>query len=522
MVDPRELIVTDEHFTCARRRRWRRRARRCATVCGPLLSAGKVVVTGGFVGATRSGVATTLGRGGSDYSAAILGAALDAAEIQIWTDVDGMLTADPRVVENRHASCRALSFAEAAELAYFGAKVLHPKTHPAGGRRATSRCGSSTRSSRRPAGRSSPNAGAPDPSPVTALACKKGITVITITSTGMLMAYGYMRRIFEVFERFRTSVDVVSTSEVSVSVTIDDRHASRGHRRGAVGVCRCQRRERAGAGGRGGRRVRRRPAGVFSRVVRALEGIPLRLVSQADARRNVTLVIDEDDLPRAMGQLHAEFFRPAPQTLHSRLGSERLNMDLRQLEILKAVAETGSFTGAGRRLHVSQSAISRQILLLEAELNEPLFWRIKRKVKITPAGEALLQLSIRVFDDIRETTDRLSETQQKLTGTIRLVGGMTVSIYVFPTLLKEFQRLHPDVDVKVMTGPADRLVRRLRAGTVDLGLLTLPVSEPDLITRPVMREELQLVTYPAHPMAQKKRVETAGSEQAAVHPVRAG
>jgi DNA-binding transcriptional LysR family regulator len=184
-------------------------------------------------------------------------------------------------------------------------------------------------------------------------------------------------------------------------------------------------------------------------------------------------------------------------------------MDLRQLEILKAVAETGSFTGAGRRLHVSQSAISRQILLLEAELNEPLFWRIKRKVKITPAGESLLQLAIRVFDDIRETTERLSETQQRLSGTIRLVGGMTVSIYVFPALLKEFQRLHPDVDVKVMTGPADRLVRRLRAGTVDLGLLTLPVTEPDLITQPVMREDLLLVTYPGHPLTQKKKIETS-------------
>jgi DNA-binding transcriptional LysR family regulator len=182
-------------------------------------------------------------------------------------------------------------------------------------------------------------------------------------------------------------------------------------------------------------------------------------------------------------------------------------MDLRQLEILKAVADTGSFTGAGRRLHVSQSAISRQILLLEAELNEPLFWRIKRKVKITPAGEALLQLSLRVFDDIKETTARLSEHQQKLTGTIRLVGGMTVSIYVFPTLLKEFQRLHPDVEVKVMTGPAERLVRRLRAGTVDLGLLTLPVNEPDLVTQPIMREELLLVTFPSHPLATKKRIE---------------
>ena len=84
---------------------------------------------------------------------------------------------------------------------------------------------------------------------------------------------------------------------------------------------------------------------------------------------------------------------------------------------------------------------------------------------------------------------------------------MTVSIYVFPALLKEFQRLHPDVDVKVMTGPADRLVRRLRAGTVDLGLLTLPVTEPDLITQPVMREDLLLVTYPAHPLAQKKKIE---------------
>jgi DNA-binding transcriptional LysR family regulator len=184
-------------------------------------------------------------------------------------------------------------------------------------------------------------------------------------------------------------------------------------------------------------------------------------------------------------------------------------MDLRQLEILKAVAETGSFTGAGRRLHVSQSAVSRQILLLEGELNEPLFWRIKRKVKITPAGEALLQLAIRVFDDIKETTTTITETQEKLTGTVRLVGGMTVSLYVFPTLLREFRRLHPEVDVKVITGSAERLLRKLRSGAADLGLLTLPVDEPDLITVPVMREELMLVTYPSHPLAKRSRVEPA-------------
>ena len=182
-------------------------------------------------------------------------------------------------------------------------------------------------------------------------------------------------------------------------------------------------------------------------------------------------------------------------------------MDLRQLEILKAVAETGSFTGAGRRLHVSQSAVSRQILLLESELNEPLFWRIKRKVKITPAGEALLQLAIRVFDDIKETTTSITETQEKLTGTVRLVGGMTVSLYVFPTLLREFRRLHPEVDVKVITGSAERLLRKLRAGAADLGLLTLPIDEPDLVTQPVMREELMVVTYPTHPLAKRGRVE---------------
>ena len=182
-------------------------------------------------------------------------------------------------------------------------------------------------------------------------------------------------------------------------------------------------------------------------------------------------------------------------------------MDLRQLEILRAVAESGSFTGAGRRLHVSQSAVSRQILLLEAELNEPLFWRIKRKVRITPTGEALLQLAVRVFQDIKETTASITETQEKLTGSVRLVGGMTVSLYVFPALLKEFRRQHPEVDVRVITGSTERLLRKLRSGAADLGLITLPIEEPDLVTVPVMREELMLVTYPSHPLAKRTRVE---------------
>ena len=176
-------------------------------------------------------------------------------------------------------------------------------------------------------------------------------------------------------------------------------------------------------------------------------------------------------------------------------------MDLRQLEILRAIAESGSFTAAGARLHVSQSAISRQILLLEEEFKEPLFIRFGRRIQITPTGETLLQLSHRVFADIRDTSESILDTKKKLTGTLRLVGGMTVCLYVFPTLLKEFRRHHPDVDIKVITGGTPRLLRKLRSGAADLGLLTLPIDDPALATVPVIREELLLVMPAGHRLA---------------------
>jgi DNA-binding transcriptional LysR family regulator len=181
-------------------------------------------------------------------------------------------------------------------------------------------------------------------------------------------------------------------------------------------------------------------------------------------------------------------------------------MDLRQLEIVQAVAETGSFTGAGRKLHVSQSAISRQILLLEDELQEPLFLRNGRRIRITPAGDALLSLSRRVFTDVKETVTLIGESQQMLTGNLRLAGGMTVCLYVFPVLLKEFRRLHPKVDVKLITGSSQRLLQELRSGSADLGFLTLPVNEPDIIAVPAMEEELLVVTHPSHPLAKNRRI----------------
>jgi DNA-binding transcriptional LysR family regulator len=181
-------------------------------------------------------------------------------------------------------------------------------------------------------------------------------------------------------------------------------------------------------------------------------------------------------------------------------------MDLRQLEILQAIAETGSFTACGRKLHVSQSAISRQILLLEEELGEPLFLRVGRQVRMTPAAESLVQLGKRVFLDVRETVGAITDRTRELRGTLRLSGGMTVCLYVFPPLLKHLRRVHPQLDVRLTVAMAGHSVQEIRAGRVDAGLLTLPVEDADMVTVPVMREELLLVTMPTHPLARRRKV----------------
>ena len=173
------------------------------------------------------------------------------------------------------------------------------------------------------------------------------------------------------------------------------------------------------------------------------------------------------------------------------------------------VADTGSFTAASRRLHVSQSAVSRQVLLLEEELGEPLFLRLGRKVRLTPAGETLLQLSRRVLADIQDTTSAIVDHQRTLRGTVQMGGGMTVCLHVFPALLKEFRRKHPEVEVKLTTGGTPFLLERMRAGAVDVALLTLPVEGSDLASVPVMREELLLAMHPSHPLARKRRITAA-------------
>jgi aspartate kinase len=303
-IDARQAIVTDRQHTRAAPLEEQTNAQ-LRRVIGPEMAAGRVSVVGGFVGATEDGITTTLGRGGSDYSAAIIGAALDATEIQIWTDVDGMLTADPRILPAARVVPH-LSFAEASELAYFGAKVLHPSTLlPAIRRDIPVRILNSRRpdvpgtliTARAPASLR----------PLRAIACKRDVTVIDITSTRMLMAHGFLRRVFEVFDRHATAVDVVTTSEVSVSVTIDDAQAldrivealggfaDVSCERGLALVCVV------------GENLRMEPA-LCADVLGALAGLPLRIVSQAGSRQNITLVLAQSDLNVAVQRLHHRFF----------------------------------------------------------------------------------------------------------------------------------------------------------------------------------------------------------------------
>jgi aspartate kinase len=304
-VDARKAVVTGPEHTAAPPFMAETGAALTAAM-DPLLADRRIPVIGGFVGATKDGVTTTLGRGGSDYSAAIVGACLGASEIQIWTDVDGMLTADPRIVKDVQVVPH-LSFGEASELAYFGAKVLHPATiQPAVGQNIPVRI----LNSRKPQDargtlitRERPNADRP----VTAVASKKHVTVVDITSTRMLMAHGFLARIFDAFEKHRTPVDVVTTSEVSVSVTVDDPRRLPEIAASLREVAEVTREDNMAILCAVGDGLQRAPAFV-GELLGALGEIPIRMLSQAAARRNVTLVIREADLETALLRVHDRFF----------------------------------------------------------------------------------------------------------------------------------------------------------------------------------------------------------------------
>ena len=303
-VDARRVIVTNNDHTRAVPLADETNAALRSSVLAAI-DAGRIPVLGGFVGSTVEGHTTTLGRGGSDYSGALVGAGIGADEIQIWTDVDGMLTADPRVIAKPRLVPQ-LSFAEAAELAYFGAKVLHPSTIlPAVERNSPVRI----LNARKPEGPGTMITAEPPPgsTPLTALACKRDLTVVDITSSRMLMAYGFLRRVFEVFERYRTSVDVVTTSEVTVSVTVDDRRHLEAIAKALSEFSQVSIEHDMALLCAVGDRLRNEPA-IAARAVGVFEEVPLRMISQAASRRNITVILREADLQHAMDRLHEEFF----------------------------------------------------------------------------------------------------------------------------------------------------------------------------------------------------------------------
>lgn len=302
--DSRRLVVTDDEFGAAQPI-WEETRDLVRLDLKPAIETGEVPVCGGFIAANRAGETTTLGRGGSDYSAALFAAALDAGELQIWTDVTGVMTCDPRICGEAR-TIPVLSYEEAAELAYFGAKVLHPKTiKPA----------VDTGIPVRVCNTFEPDAigtmvlaeSGESPNRIKSIAHKKNITILRITSARMLGSYGFMSAVFQVFERYRTVIDVISTSEVSIALTLDntaeiekivadlsrlgDVEAEPGY---AV-IC------VVGDG-------LRESTGLASKIFSTIDDVNIALVSHGASAVNLTFVVREEVVVNVIKRIHEQFF----------------------------------------------------------------------------------------------------------------------------------------------------------------------------------------------------------------------
>ena len=303
-VDAREVILTDDHYGKATPDE-AAIERALAEKVLPLIEAGKIPVMGGFI-ASCNGVTTTLGRGGSDYTGALLGGGLHAGAIEIWTDVDGIMTTDPRICPDA-LRVRTISFEEAAELAYFGAKVLHPATIlPAVQKNIPVWVLNS---------RNAENEGtvitAMPPScksPFKSIAVKKRLTIIDIVASRMLLAHGFLKLVFDVFDRHKCAIDMVSTSEVSISVTVDSREALP-----AISADLSRLADVKFEGNKAlvclvGEDIRGQ-SGIAGQVFSAVSHINVRMISQGASEINMSFMINEEDVEEAVRALHNEFFR---------------------------------------------------------------------------------------------------------------------------------------------------------------------------------------------------------------------
>ncbi len=308
-IDVRTVMITDDNFGYARpiNGTCEENVHKIIT---PLLKAGTIVVTQGYIGATADGRTTTLGRGGSDFSAALLGAWLNDDAIQIWTDVDGVMTCDPRLVPEAR-SIRVMTFSEAAELAYLGAKVLHPDTiapavqknipvyvlnslHP------DAKGTIITNDPQRLSGMSYDGL-------VKSIAVKKGQCIINVRSNRMFGRHGFMSELFSIFSQYGVSVEMISTSEVSVSLTVDEKSYSDDLLHDLKGFGEAEIEHGVATISVVGDNLRM-SRGVAGRIFSALKDVNLRMISQGASEINVGFVVEEGEVLTAVNNLHTEFF----------------------------------------------------------------------------------------------------------------------------------------------------------------------------------------------------------------------
>ena len=310
-VDARSCIVTDASYGKAVPLE-RAIEEKLAAIVLPLIEAGKTPVIGGFIGATAEGVTTTLGRGGSDFTAALVGGGMHAGAIEIWTDVNGIMTTDPRICPDA-LRVKTISFEEAAELAYFGAKVLHPATILPAVQKSIPVWVLNSRNPENEGTKITAMA-AKCASPFKSIAAKKKLTIIDVVASRMLMSHGYLKAVFDVFDKYKCAIDMVSTSEVSISLTVDSNQQlpeicaelakiadvkMEGHK---ALVC------LVGEDIRGHN-------GIAGQVFSAISHVNVRMISQGASEINMSFMIDEEDVEEAVRSLHEHFFADPDETV---------------------------------------------------------------------------------------------------------------------------------------------------------------------------------------------------------------
>jgi len=310
-VDARTCIITDSNYGKAAANEAAIEAKLAELVL-PLIAAGQTPVMGGFIGSSEQGVTTTLGRGGSDYTAALVGGGLHAGAIEIWTDVNGIMTTDPRICPDA-LRVKTISFEEAAELAYFGAKVLHPATILPAVQKSIPVWVLNSRNAENEGTKITAMA-PPCASPFKSIAAKKRLTIIDVVASRMLMSHGYLKAVFDVFDKYQCAIDMVSTSEVSISLTVDSNQR-------LPEIC-AELSKIADVKLEGNKALIcmvgediRGHNGIAGRVFSAISHVNVRMISQGASEINMSFMIDEENVEEAIRSLHRVFFVDPDETV---------------------------------------------------------------------------------------------------------------------------------------------------------------------------------------------------------------